>query len=446
MALDFDRRALLVGGVAGAGLAAANGTVAAPKGRAAKPAKSGFLWGSAGAAYQIEGGNHASDLWVMEHAKPTIFKDPSGDAADSYNRVWEDIALAASLGFNTHRFSIEWSRIEPEPGQISLAAIAYYRRVLEAIHDQGMTPFVTYNHFTTPRWFAAAGGFETRDNIPAFVRFCELVTKHLGDLIGIASTFNEPNLGALVSWSPAVRPLRPYIEMSKKAAAASIGASRWAPPVLGDFRIQQPIMIEAHERAHEAIRKASNDRYPVGVTLSLNDERAPASGASGVEAKQAQVMLPWLAAQGDFIGVQNYTWTEVGPDADLPPPKGVELSQMGYPAAPEALEGVIRTVATHTKKPIYVTENGVATEDDTRRIAFIDKAVPGVFACMRDGIDVRGYIHWSLLDNWEWFSGYGPKFGLVAVDRTTFKRTPKPSARHMGAIARKGLPTGLKSR
>ena len=442
MVSQFDRRAVMLGGAVAAGA-----VVSAAQAKVAKTlARPGFLWGSAGAAYQIEGGNYASDLWVMEHAKPTIFKDPSGDAADSYNRVWDDIALAASLGFNTHRFSIEWSRIEPEPGQISLAGIAYYRRVLETIRRHGMTPFVTYNHFTTPRWFAAAGGFETRDGIAPFVRYCTLITQHLGDLIGLASTFNEPNLGALVSWSPAIRPLRPYIEMSRKAAAASIGAARFAPPVLGDFRIQQPIMIEAHERAHEAIRKASNDRYLVGVTLSLNDERAPASGPSGVEAKQAQVMLPWLAAQGDFIGVQNYTYTEVGPDADLPAPKGVELSQMGYPAAPEALEAVIRTVANHTNKPIYVTENGVATEDDIRRVAFIDRAVAGVVNCLRDGIDVRGYIHWSLLDNWEWFSGYGPKFGLVAVDRGTFARTPKPSARHMGAIARKGLPAGLKSR
>jgi beta-glucosidase len=438
----LDRRSVMWGGAAVTGALALSARAEAA-GASARP---GFLWGSAGAAYQIEGGNHASDLWVMEHAKPTIFKDPSGDAADTYNRVDQDIALAASLGFNTHRFSIEWSRIEPEPGQVSLAGIAYYRRVLETIRRHGMTPFVTYNHFTTPRWFAAAGGFETREGIAPFVRYCTLITQHLGDLIGVASTFNEPNLGALVSWSPAIRPMRPYIEMSKKAAAASIGATRWAPPVLGDFRIQQPIMIEAHERAYEAIRKASNDRYLVGVTLSLNDERAPPSGPSGVEAKHAQVMLPWLAAQGDFIGVQNYTYTEVAPDGDLPPAQGVELTQMNYPFAPEALEGVIRTVARHTKKPIYVTENGVATEDDTRRVAFIDKAVPGVFNCLRDGIDVRGYIHWSLLDNWEWFSGYGPKFGLVSVDRTTFKRTPKPSARHMGAIARKGLPAGLKSR
>jgi beta-glucosidase len=229
MVSQVDRRAVMLGGAVAAG-AVASAAQAKPAKTTAKP---GFLWGSAGAAYQIEGGNFASDLWVMEHAKPTIFKDPSGDAADSYNRVWDDIALAASLGFNTHRFSIEWSRIEPEPGQISLAGIAYYRRVLETIRKHGMTPFVTYNHFTTPRWFAAAGGFETRDGIAPFVRYCTLVTQHLGDLIGVASTFNEPNLGALVSWSPAIGRCGPISRCPRRPppprSARPIGRRRcWA--------------------------------------------------------------------------------------------------------------------------------------------------------------------------------------------------------------------------
>ncbi len=317
------RRDLIVAPCCWAGRWGQADGVAAASAAAKVAAKPRLPWGSAGAAYQIEGGNYASDLWVMEHAKPTIFKDPSGDAADSYNRVWEDIALAASLGFNTHRFSIEWSRIEPEPGQVSLAGVAHYRRVLEAIRKHGMTPFVTYNHFTTPRWFAAAGGFETRDGISAVRPLLHLAgTQHLGDLIGGGLDFNEPNLGALVSWSPGHPAATALYRDVQEGRRRRLDRRRpWAPPVLGDFRIQQPIMIEAHERAHEAIRKASNDRYPVGVTLSLNDERAPPSGPSGVEAKQAQVMLPWLAAQGDFIGVQNYTYTEVGPDADLPPPR-----------------------------------------------------------------------------------------------------------------------------
>lgn len=430
----INRRSMLAAGAAAAG-------VAPSAARAAGASKAWpFLWGTAGAAYQIEGGNVASDLWVMEHVKPTIFREPSGDALDTYNRVGEDIALAASLGFNTHRFSIEWSRIEPEPGQISLAAIAYYRGVLEKIRSHGMTPMATFSHFTFPRWFAAAGGFTTREGVAPFVRYCDLVARHLGDLMGLATTFNEPNLGALVSWLPLTTSLRPIIQASRLAAAQATGSPDWAPPLLGDFRVQQPIMIEAHNRAYEAIRKATGDRIPVGVSLALNDERPAAADNDGVEAKLAQALIPWLQASGDYVGLQNYSYALVGKDADLPPPAGLEMTQMNNPFAPEALEGAIRIVAARTSKPIYVTENGVATEDDTRRIAHIDGAVAGVGRCLADGIDVRGYVHWALLDNWEWFSGYGPKFGLVAVDRTTFARTPKPSARHLGAIASKGLP------
>lgn len=431
------RRGVLLGGALASGASLLADSAAA----AARPKTSAprFLWGTAGAAYQIEGGNFASDLWVMENLKPSIFKDPSGDATDAFHRMEADIALAASLGFNTHRFSIEWSRIEPEPGLISRAGLNYYRRVLEAIRRHGMTPFLTYNHFTAPRWFAAAAGFETREGIAPFVRYCTLITQELGEWVGLASTFNEPNLGALVSWSPAVRPLRPYIQAAREAAAAAVGAKQYAPVMLGDFRIQQPIMIEAHAQAYEAIKAASRGAYPVGITLALNEER-PAPGGDGLETKLGQVLTPWLDAPGDFVGVQNYTYSVVGPDSDLPTESGVELTQMDYPFSPGSLEAVIRMVGKRTKRPIYVTENGVATEDDTRRIAFIDEAVRGVSRCVADGLDVRGYIHWSLLDNWEWVSGFGPKFGLVAVDRQTFARTPKPSARHLGRIARRGLP------
>ena len=143
----------------------------------------GFLWGTAGAAYQIEGGNVASDLWAMEHVKPTLFPTPSGDADDVYNRFEQDIAMAASFGFNAHRLSIEWSRIEPEPGQISYAGLDYYRRVLETCRRHGLAPVVTYMHATTPRWFAAGGGFSTPDWIAPFVADRDLVTRHMGDLM-----------------------------------------------------------------------------------------------------------------------------------------------------------------------------------------------------------------------------------------------------------------------
>ncbi|WP_082112865.1 glycoside hydrolase family 1 protein [Pseudoxanthomonas suwonensis] len=418
---------LVAGGIAGARAA---GRPPSVPGRG-----QGFLWGVAGAAYQTEGGNVASDLWVMEHTKPSIFKDPSGDAVDSYHRVFDDIALTASLGFNTYRFSIEWSRIEPERGQVSRAALAYYRRVLEAIRAHGMLPMVTFVHFTSPRWFAAAGGFETREGIAPYVDYCRLLTRELGDLIGMATTFNEPNLGALLAWSPAIRPLRPLIAGARQLAAKAIGAEQFAPPMLGSAQVQQPIMIEAHDEACAAVRAESGGRIPIGVTLALNEERGD---PRNIARKHSTAMLPWLQADGDWVGVQNYTWTEVGEDTDLPLPADVEMTQMGYPYAPESLAAVVRTVAAHWNKPIYVTENGVSSEDDSRRVAFIDRALEGLAGCLRDGIDLRGYVHWSLLDNWEWVHGFGPRFGLVAVDRSTFARTPKPSAAHLGRIARAG--------
>lgn len=403
--------------------------------------RAGFLWGTASSAYQCEGNNIGSDVWALEHMKPSIFAEPSGDADDTYHRIDDDLALAASLGFNAHRLSIEWSRIEPEPGQISLAQLAYYRRVLEACHRHGLSPVVTFNHYTVPRWFAAAGGFETRAGIEPFVRYCETVTHHLGELIALAATFNEPNINALLAWSPAIRKLAPVIGAVRKAAAVVQGSPQWSSPILGDHRVQQPIMIEAHDRAYDAITKLSAGRFPVGITLALTDDKA-ADGSTGVDRKRAQVLTPWLAARGDFVGLQVYTSAVVAADADLPPAAGEELTQMNYPYAPEALEGVIRMVATQTRRPIYITENGIATEDDGRRIAFIRDAVSGMLKCMADGIDVRGYMHWSLLDNWEWMSGYRPKFGLVSVDRTTFTRTPKPSAHYFGQIARTGKIAG----
>ena len=430
----IDRRTLIASGAAAVAAAAI-----APPASAKVPA--GFLWGTAGAAYQIEGGNVASDLWAMEHVKPTLFPVPSGDADDVYNRFEQDIAMAASFGFNAHRLSIEWSRIEPERGQISYAGLAYYRRVLETCRKHGLAPVVTFNHYTTPRWFAAGGGFTTADGIAPFVAYCDLVTRHMGDLMQAAATFNEPNINALLAWAPEMRQSVAGLPAFRQAVAAALGAPNWSSPIMADFHVQQPIMIEAHARAYDAIKTASGGKVPVGITLALNDDQPFNGDMTGVLLKRGQLLTPWLNAPGDMVGVQNYSRSLVGPDVNMPDPPGTEVTQMGYPYAPEALEAVIRMVATQTKRPIFVTENGIGTEDDARRVAFIKRAVQGVQNCLADGLDVRSYIHWSLLDNWEWTRGYGPKFGLVAVDRQTFARTPKPSASYLGGIARAGRVT-----
>ena len=396
-----------------------------------------FLWGAATAAHQVEGNNVNSDLWVLENVKPTLFAEPSGSACDHYHRYPDDIKLLASLGLNTYRFSIEWARIEPDQGVFSTAELDHYRRVLAACHENNITPMVTFYHFTSPRWFAAIGGWEHKTAADLFVRYCERTSKHFGDLISLAATFNEPNIPMLLRWVKTINlPFDVIIGMVQQAAQ-TVGSDRFGSFLLGNAEKLRDVMIACHHRASAAL-KSGPGKYPVGVTLAMQDEQA-AGPESKRDKKCAEVYGPWLAvaAESDFLGVQTYTRSRVGKDGDLPPEPGVELTQMGYEFWPESLEQTIRYAYAQANVPIYVTENGISTEDDSRRIEYIDRALAGVRNCLADKIDVRGYIHWSLLDNFEWLEGYRPKFGLVAVDRETQKRTSKPSAQYLGEIARR---------
>jgi beta-glucosidase len=431
---DLTRRAVMAGT---AGLAA---TVLAPAAQGAAkapmPLPKGFLWGTATAAHQIEGNNVNSDFWLAENIKPTIFQEPSGDACDAYHRYEDDIALAAKLGFNAHRFGIEWARIEPEPGKFSEAELDHYRRVLEACHANGLAPVVTYSHWTVPRWFAAKGGFEHPDSPDLFARFAEKATAKLGDLIHLASTFNEANIARLVGARPDAKTTDPFIRAMFAACAKACGSDTFANVLFADVAKSEANQVAAHEKAFAAI-KAGPGNFPVGVTIALQSVQGVGEG-NRAEAFAAQVHGPWVeqAAKADFVGVQTYTRTRVDKNGPLPVPPGAEKTAAGYEFYPEALGETIRYAAKATGKPIYVTENGIATDDDTRRIAYIDRALAGVRACMDDGIDVRGYLHWSLLDNFEWVFGYKQRFGLVSVDLKTFKRTPKPSAIYLGKRAR----------
>jgi beta-glucosidase len=295
---------------------------------------------------------------------------------------------------------------------------------------------VTFYHFSSPRWFDALGGWEKPAAADLFVRYCGHAAKHLGDLIDFATTFNEPNLPMLLRWLSHIDiPFTTVMRMRKQAERA-VGSSSFGCFFLGDGHKLEEAMIAAHHRAVEAI-KSGPGSYPVGVSIALQDEQ-PVGPKSKRDRKCAEVYDPWIAAaaRSDFLGVQTYTRARVGKSGDLGPEAGVELTQMGYEFWPDALEACIRYAAERVKVPIYITENGVSTEDDTRRIEYTHRALRGVLNCLADGIDVRGYIHWSLLDNFEWIMGYRPKFGLVAVDRDTQQRTVKGSARYLGEIAR----------
>jgi beta-glucosidase len=396
----------------------------------------GFLWGAATAAHQVEGNNVNSDLWVLEHCAPTLFEEPSLDACDHYHRFADDIRLLASLGLHCYRFSIEWARIEPERGHFSHSALEHYRRMLAACHENGVTPMVTFYHFSSPRWFAALGGWENKAAGDLFVRYCERAGRSFGDLISLASTYNEPNLPMLLRWIAHIDvPFTTVLRMGRQAARA-VGSSKFGCFFLGDAHKLQEQMIAAHHRALAAL-KSCRGNYPVGLNVAIQDEQ-PVGPDNKCDKKCEEVYGAWLAAaaQSDFLGIQAYTRCRVGKKGDLGPEPGVELTQMGYEYWPDALEACLRYAAARVPVPIYITESGVATADDNQRIEYIRRSLEGVLRCLAGGIDIRGYIHWSLLDNFEWIMGYRPKFGLIAVDRATQQRTVKPSAHYLGEIAR----------
>ena len=396
-----------------------------------------FLWGTATAGHQIEGANVNSDFWLAENVEPTVFREPSGDACDSYNRFAEDIALAARLGFNCHRFGIEWSRIEPEPGMISHAALDHYKRVLDECHRQGLAPMVTLSHWSVPRWFAARGGFEQADSPQIFARFAETAANYLGDGMAYATTFNEANIQRVLTLLfPNHVAVRRAADAMLAACARASGSARFANVLFGEIDKIESNMVEAHHLASAALKAGPGD-FPIGVTISMQEVEGVGDGHKAAQVT-AELYGPWfdVAKSADFVGVQTYTRIRVGADGPLPLLADAEKTDAGYEFRPEALEATIRYAIATTGKPVIVTENGIATTDDTRRVAFIDEALAGVARCRADGLDVRGYIHWTLLDNFEWASGYSQKFGLVAVDRTTFARTVKPSADYLGQRAR----------
>ncbi len=420
--------------IAAAGIAATAHGSAEPAELA--PFPKGFLWGAATAAHQVEGNNINSDMWVLEHMKPSMFAEPSGDACDQYHRYAEDIRMLAGFGLNTYRFSIEWARIEPERGFFSRAELEHYRRVLAACHENNVQPMVTFSHFTVPRWFAGLGGWESDDAADLFTRYAERSAKDLGDLISYATTFNEPDVPFLIAWMGVDMSALGTGPMMQQAARL-IGSDRFGSFFLGNRDKLRDHMVAAHHRALAAM-KSGPGKYPVGVNIAMSDDQAVGAD-SGRDRKREMVYGPWLeaASRSDFVGVQTYTRARVGKDKDLPPEPGVEKTQTGWEFWPEALGETIRYAAAQAKVPVYVTENGIATEDDTRRIEYTRRALASVRKCLDDKVDVRGYIHWSLIDNFEWNSGFKPKFGLVAVNRETQERTPKPSARFLGDIARR---------
>ncbi len=396
----------------------------------------GFVWGAATAAHQVEGGNVGSDSWALEHASPSLFREPSGDAVDQYHRFADDMAILAGLGLRAYRFSIEWARIEPEEGVFSPAALDHYQRCIDACWTRGIAPVLTFHHFTLPLWQARRGGFTDRDFPDRFARFCERAARALHGF-DTACTINELNLPLFIREGVIKR-----LDTEKGRARVAAAQDVLGGPI-DRFFLYTPreVILDqglaAHAKGRDAI-KAAHPNCQVGVTLALQDEQAePGAEALRDQRRNDYYGVCLDAVKGDdFIGVQTYSRVVARRDGGVGPEEGHPRTMMGYEDRPQALAATCRFAWARTKTPILVTENGWAGEDDARRAAFVAEALRELHGAIADGVDVRGYFYWSLLDNFEWSLGYGPKFGIIGVDRATQQRAIKPSAAALGVIAR----------
>ncbi len=420
-----------------------------------------FFIGAATAAHQVEGNNIHSDYWAQEQMVHTDFLEPSGDAVDHYNRYEEDIRLMAGAGLNAYRFSIEWARIEPEEGKFEEKELEHYRDVIRACRENGIEPIVTLLHFTSPKWLISKGGWESEDTPGCFARYVRYVIEGLGKELNYVCTINEANMGVQVAAIAKryMQQMKAKMQSGKTDGTVQMGlnlekmmanqqaAERERMEIFGVAKAEcftsprtphgDELVAEAHKAARAVIREIA-PHIQVGLTLSLHDIQALPGGEGNAAKEWEEEFTHYLPAiEGDdFLGVQNYTRTRMDASGSLPVPEGAELTQMDYEFYPEALGHVIRKVAQDFKGTLLVTENGIATDDDSRRVAFIEAALEGVKSCIADGIPVKGYMYWSLMDNFEWQKGYSMRFGLIGVDRISQKRSPKPSLSVLGNYAK----------
>ena len=403
-----------------------------------------FLWGAATAAHQVEGHTHNQwTVWEEEHAKslaaqaeyqygylahwPDIKQqaiDPknyiSGAAANHYELYEHDFDIAKKMNMNALRFSVEWSRIEPEEGAWNAEAIDHYKAYVAALKKRELEPVVTLFHFTLPIWFAERGGFEKRANVKYFVRFAEKIVTELGSHVKLVITINEPEVYATESyyhgtWPPAQTSKRKWLAVMNNLAYA-------------------------HNQAATAIHALSR-RYRVSVAKNSNyfyagdDALLSRKSTDIMQYFQDDFFLKKVVKKCDFLGVNYYFSNRVygyrmhNPDQ--------RLSDLGWDLSPANIQFALERLHEKYKLPIIITENGVADAQDEHRQWWITQTLLAMQRAMENDVKLEGYLHWSLLDNVEWDKGKWPRFGLLAVDYTTFKRTPRASAVWFARVLKK---------
>ena len=424
-----------------------------------------FMLGAATAAHQVEGNNVDSDYWIMENLEHSVFVEKSGLAVDHYNRYEEDIDLLKRAGLNAYRFSIEWARIEPVEGQWNEKEMEHYIKVIDYCLANGIEPVVTYHHFSSPAWLITKGGWESPEVVNYFERYAKYVTEHVAGKVKYVCTINEANMRLQMAFliKDITERMSKQSEIQNQEGSVQVGVnlsqnqSQMMMSMMETakaFNIDDPrkvanfvsqaseegdlLVMKAHNAARNAI-KSVDPSIQVGLTLSLHDIQCVDGGEEN--AKKAwddefTHYLPYIE-KDDFLGVQCYTrkiFDENGANSSF---ETGTKTQMGYEDYPAGIVNVVRRCAEEFKGAIIVTENGIATSDDERRCEFIKEALTGLNDCITEGIKLKGYFAWSLLDNFEWQKGFSMTFGLISVDRNTMERTPKKSLKVLGSFMEK---------
>jgi len=386
-----------------------------------------FMWGAATASYQVEGFNENSD-WAKAAKEGRV--PGAGRLADHYHRYEEDFDIAKELGHNAHRFSIEWGRIEPQEGVFDEKEIEHYRNVLKALKKRGIKPLVTLWHFTLPLWFSETGGFERKDAPVVFARYCAHVVNALGDLCEDYSTMNEPNVfgsnGWLRgSWPPFKRfAATDLISITNSGRTFESRANKGIKPVFLYLRVMKNL-ANAHNSAYDAIKEISPNKEVSVVkhVIYFHSNWNPLNVVKAFIANHywTHVYMKRTYKKCDSIGLNYYFHKKFG-DTDT-----YEKTDMEWDIYPQGIYGSLKLLSRY-KKPIFVSEAGLADKEDKYRADYITRQVEAVAEAISDGIDVRGHMYWSLFDNYEWALGIEKKFGLVEINYETLERKTRPSA------------------
>ncbi len=383
----------------------------------------GFLWGASTAAHQVEGGTkndwseweksekrlkHLKKLKLIEKYGEDNFI--SGMGTGHYARFDDDFRMAKEMGHNATRFSLEWSRIEPEEGKFDEKELQHYVDVVRAARRNGLEPFVTIWHWPIPLWLRDEGGWESKRMLEYFARFTEQLVSAMGNEVKFWITLNEPQVYTAESylqgkWPPQKKNLFSYLGVYRR-------------------------LIEAHIKAYRVIKKAHPEAH-VGIASHNIHFDASRTNLVGQVLKAVAdwwwnfYFLNRISEYEDFIGLNHYFHHRIGSWFNKNDNK--LLSDVGWEIHPESMYHVLMDLKRFGK-PIYITENGLADSTDAKRPSFIVETLERIHRAIENGADVRGYLHWSLMDNFEWAEGFWPRFGLVEIDYKTLERKMRPSA------------------